>query len=539
MKPAEIKLTAAFWNDVWELLWGPDAEPGYYTAGSWYWVAGQGGGWQQTLAYWLSDGEIDTYSNEAPISADGSTPYYGYMGEPWQSDFPQEQGTLLAGDPSGFAWEQRSGKAAWALHAGGLDVAAKNLTDIFRLSAVAQEEVAGLGQGLTGGSIVAGATVPGPETMELGQAESTHHFALVQVAAGTTLDAPLAAAAPLHDDRSTIAGEYQPHITANGTDIVTNVANFCVGQEVVFQLTGLPNGVVATNIHWVFGGTYFNTQSNAVAGMMWPNCSTVPYVDSSLLSNSVVTNWWVSGGANNDANTPASYTSVATGTLLSAHGHTAQAFSVSGGFNMYRPQARITTRTGTISIDSNDFIITNGIDGSNVFALHFGIPSSTNGIYSSNGPPGIVFTASETYPTNYIGNVAYIQVVNFALNKLCAPNSDSAWYPALSVPIPALDCFMPVGPTNEDAPMQAANPPSNFQGVSCENNFSTYLMFKLNADAHFVPLRRVDWSWSALAALSESGTNWELVRATNTINPTDSNCIRYPYWILNATNIMH
>ena len=55
---------------------------------------------------------------------------------------------------------------------------------------------------------------------------------------------------------------------------------------------------------------------------------------------------------------------------------------------------------------------------------------------------------------------------------------------------------------------------------------------------HDVPLCKVDWNWGAMAILSLSGTNWDLESPTNTINPTGTDCIIYPYWEANA-NLMN
>jgi hypothetical protein len=347
-----------------------------------------------------------------------------------------------------------------------------------------------------------------------------------------------------------------PVIMANGTALSNNAvvagANFCVGQNVQFTLS-LPAGETATNFQWSFGGTYFNTQSNAVPGALFPTCSTMPYVDGSLLNNNTSTNWWASGGANNDANTPAAYQASVTCDLIFANGNPKQSVSASGLFNMFRPAAMITTKTGTIGVDSNYFLftnivtggVTNEVPGPNIFALHFGISSNPYGTYSTNGAPGIVFSNSITYPSDFAGKVKWVQVVSNANNLTRhASNLNYAWDspPALDIEMPMLDSTYPYpsdpgDPTTEDSPAQTADPSSVFSGVSSAEEFSMWLMFRADAGDHDVPLCKVDWNWSALGTISESGTNWELLRPDNTVNPSGHNCTVSPYWEANA-NIM-
>lgn len=85
----------------------------------------------------------------------------------------------------------------------------------------------------------------------------------------------------------------------------------------------------------------------------------------------------------------------------------------------------------------------------------------------------------------------------------------------------------------EDSPAQEADPSSEFQSISDSDSFTMWLMFQ-PIDGQWVPLRKVNWSWSATAALS--GTNWVLTNATNTANPLDIDSTDYPQWSDNATN---
>ena len=357
-------------------------------------------------------------------------------------------------------------------------------------------------------------------------------------------------------DNLTSQQDITPVITANGialsNSVVSAGANFCVGQEVQFGLN-LPAGVTATNFQWGFDGTYYNAQTLAVPEANFPMCSWVSYVDTNLLTYNVSTNWWMTGGVgeNTNPNIPAQYKASVSCDLIFANGNPTQHINnVSGLFNMYRPKAYITTKTGAIAIDANYFFwtniisggVTNEVPGLNVFALHFGIPSNPYGTYSTNGAPGIVFSNSTITPASFTGKVKWVQVVNKTYKLLRhASNPNYEWDspPVADIRMPMLDTFYPYpsdpgDPTTEDSPAQSAIPQSDFSGILCTEEFSMWLMFRADAGSHDVPLCKVDWSWSAVAAWSLSGTNWELAGPTNTINPTGTDCIILPYWEANV-----
>ena len=324
--------------------------------------------------------------------------------------------------------------------------------------------------------------------------------------------------------------KHAPHIQANGValapDIAATGAHFCVGQNVPFQLEPPPPGVMATNFQWTLEGTYVNARSNAVPGVTWPTCSTTQYVDSSLLTTNPTTAWWVSGGAgeNTDPNTPAVYTASVSYSLLFTNGNPQQQCAAQGQFNMYRPQAKLTTKTGVISLDSNYYEVTNGLLIGNVFALHYGV--------QTNGSPGILFSNLLTTPTSFNGEVEWVQVINSWLNQV-QPNGGS-WHITAQVTNCMLDISYPYPGTStvaDDSPGQAVDPPAAYQAISCSQNSTMWLLFKPAVGGHWVPLRKVDWSWSALAT-----TSGGIVSSSNTTNPPSANTLVYPFWTDNAAN---
>ena len=130
------------------------------------------------------------------------------------------------------------------------------------------------------------------------------------------------------------APQYQLVIKANNITLSNNAvatgANFCVGQNVSFNLTGLPDGVTATNFQWTLGGTYVNKCIPAPDA----NSSDTYTNDPLLLKNAVLqTNWWVSGGYPSNV-----YSAVVTFDLIFTNGNPKQSGSVSGLFSMHRPR---------------------------------------------------------------------------------------------------------------------------------------------------------------------------------------------------------
>jgi hypothetical protein len=329
-------------------------------------------------------------------------------------------------------------------------------------------------------------------------------------------------------------------ITANGTpldanDVASNAA-FCVGQNVAFGLTNLPAGVIATNCQWFFTGTYFNNQSNAVPSETFPTCSTVPFVDPSLLALNETTNWWVSGGP--DASTPATYGASVKCTLLFTNGNTSQPFSTQGEFSMFRPQAAITSTTGTLAFDTNDTTAGNCIP---VFGLHYGIPSNCG------GTPGVRFLYSATLPNGFSGTFQWVQVVNSVALRYQTNDSSGAWFSRRATNV--LDTSFPYGYVGlnpfEDSPGANIDPPYCLsKSMSDTRSFETWLEFNPASNNsgtnNWVPLKSISWNYAGGASLTATNcaiTSWAAAGLTNNANPTEVSTEQYPWWTNNITNI--
>jgi hypothetical protein len=342
---------------------------------------------------------------------------------------------------------------------------------------------------------------------------------LVSAPAGVSPDVTPTSSAP----RTTFVETNAPlniQITANGNpldpnDVASN-ADFIVGQAVTFALsTNLPPGVLATNFQWSFQGNYFNNQSNAVANMSFPACSTVPYIDSSLLTLSQTTNWWVSGGLN----PPSNYIASLNCTLMFTNGNSSQPYLTQGKFKMYRPQATITTQTHSVIVSSAR-----------------GSPELTFGLPFTN-QQGIVFSATISLPPGFSGTTEWVQVVNNSqATRQRASDLKYERYHAAG-----LDTSFPYGNDPTNNPLQTTDTPGyqlldgylEYNALTSE--FEMWFLFQPDGGER-VPLRAVNWNWSGSATNTLDGWSIEAGTATNSGNPSDFDAQTYPRWTDNVTN---
>ena len=271
---------------------------------------------------------------------------------------------------------------------------------------------------------------------------------------------------------------------------------------------------------WTLGGTFFNAQTNAVLGVTWPTCSTVPYVDSSLLRSNQTTAWWVSGGAgdNTDPNTPAVYTVSLSCTLLFTNGNPQQQFAPQGQFNMYRPQAKITTSTTSVNV-----LVVRG---------------QTQLIFATPSNPGITFSNIIVYPTNFPGETTWVQV-DLSTAAQCQDTNSTNHITVQNGPNPYLDSTWPYSTFLNGNPVDSPadrldNLPSKYVKLTDSDSFEMWMLFQPNVPGHLVPLRAVNWSWCGSATNSPSG--WGFQTGTNSVNPPDFNVEIYPLWKSNVTN---
>ena len=246
--------------------------------------------------------------------------------------------------------------------------------------------------------------------------------------------------------------------------------------------------------------------------------------------------WWVSGGLN----PPATYTARLTETLTLSNGSTV-VVSGKGMFSMYRPQATVTAVTGTVALDTNQ-TIAQGC--SNIFGLHYGIPSNCG------GTPGIQFSNSFVMPAQFSGTFQWVQVITSFDIRYQSNDGTDSWIKKQATNV--LDSTYPYSPDpvrTEDSPGSNIDPPYCLsKKMTNFNHFAMWLEFRpTNGPAgtisgQWVPLRKLDWQYGGVALLVAtncSPTSWVGTNLTNNVNPLDTDTHQYPLWWNNVTNIQY
>ena len=254
------------------------------------------------------------------------------------------------------------------------------------------------------------------------------------------------------------------------------------------------------------------------------------------LTNETTSAWWVSGGLN----PPATYTARLTETLTLSNGSTV-VVSGKGMFAMYRPQARITATTGVVALDTNQ-TIAQGC--SNIFGLHYGIPSNCG------GTPGIVFSNSYTWPYQFSGTYQWVQVISDYVLRYQSNDGSSSWIKKQATNV--LDTTYPYDPhpvRTEDSPGANIDPPFCLsKRMTALVNFAMWLEFRPTngptgpINGQWVPLRQIVWSYGGealLFATNCSPNSWAGINFTNNVNPADFDTQQYPKWWNNVTNIQY
>ena len=124
--------------------------------------------------------------------------------------------------------------------------------------------------------------------------------------------------------------KYTPTITANDgpldPDTVVNGADFCVGQYIKFDITGLPSRVYDLTVVWTLPGTFVNTNSD-------PNCDLFYEENAAILKppqgTSATHCWYVKDGQPLTASVRLLYRCTVNGKLFDQ--------TVTGQFNVHRP----------------------------------------------------------------------------------------------------------------------------------------------------------------------------------------------------------
>jgi hypothetical protein len=330
--------------------------------------------------------------------------------------------------------------------------------------------------------------------------------------------------------------KHKLRILANGedcrTDFFFNRPTFIVGQYVTFSSTWdqPPPNVESTTNNWNLAGNYKNAWTNAVPSGQMIESSDVYFADPNALTNEVVpNNWWVSGGLDY----PASY-AVKLDKGLPFNNGQHVLLSEEGSINMWRPKAKITAATGTVSLDT-DFMSAQNCVG--IFGLHYGVPSNCG------GTPGIAFSNSITVPIGFSGSIQWVQVINSFSLRYQANDGSEIWYRWSDTN--GLDGAYPYSSNvaTEDSPGVSIDQ----GGANCwvaknltsTADFDMWLEFQ-PPGGHWVPLRKVNWSWGGGATLVGTDclpSDWTGENFTNTPNPSDFETEEYARWTKLITNV--
>ncbi|CAN5691336.1 hypothetical protein BH20ACI4_BH20ACI4_23100 [soil metagenome] len=204
-----------------------------------------------------------------------------------------------------------------------------------------------------------------------------------------------------------------------------------------------------------------------------------------------------------------------------------KSYSAIAKFNVKKPTATITTTTGSVGLG---IIQVSPVPNDTIFALHFGKPFVTN-------QAGIRFNGSVALPSGVTGETIWVQVVNSS-RRTRRPNGGREEILQGS----GLDTEFPYGEPNTadeaDSPYEPLEMPCNYVAVSANDSFSTYLLFKpqvTNGTSIYIPLKKVDWSWSGTGTRGLSCSSWTLSNPTNTQNPTGMDTTEHPEWVTNIT----
>ena len=326
--------------------------------------------------------------------------------------------------------------------------------------------------------------------------------------------------------------KYPLVITANSitlsNDAVATGANFCVGQDVPFNVSGWPTdgSVIATNFQWKLDGIYVNQKIPAPNG----NSSDIYTNDATLLKNQTITNcWWVSGNTN-----PALYQASVSCTLIFTNGNPPAKVNGSGLFTMFRPYVDwIAEITAPITVDL-DYPY-----GLAAFPPYL-YPNIERWLHFGGGSNGVHGIKLPILNGNY-GDFGFAptvdQLISSATLQSCQTNGQSLYYTGSGSDTPEkydnlLNCWY-------DQPAWAAHVDEH--RASDESHYQTFLMIqpvKSNGtpDGIAVPLRRVDWKWSAVA--DKTNGVWTLTSSNAAITLNNHDELNFPTWtnVIRNTN---
>lgn len=296
-------------------------------------------------------------------------------------------------------------------------------------------------------------------------------------------------------------------IKQGGADVTNGTQNVAVGQKVSLLAEVQPAGTTVTNPQWTVPGTRVANYVVTCTGAADPDGTTPCQSPTSAvvtpltsLTAAAVDFYWVDGGDNRQV----AYS-------VDVGGARVTGFTT---FNVKRPAAQVTARTGAVAVSSAWGPPT----------LHYGTPTV----------PGISFTRNVTMPTGGTGSLQWVQVGSILSRRQI---NSGAWERLAGA---GLDDNYPYSFSGATSDSPGSEPlTSSYLKETASDSFQMYLMFKPSAGTTptiWVPLRVVNWSWAGEA--TRSGTAWLLTSASNAANPPDADATTHPTWTRNIRHSM-
>jgi len=248
-----------------------------------------------------------------------------------------------------------------------------------------------------------------------------------------------------------------------------------------------------------------------------PDLSTGMVIEPFPLTNSTPEYYWVDGG-----NKKISCDITSMGQKLQSDGH----------INVIRPTIDfIGSINGSVELDTNYAGSSGGV------YLHFS-GSVNNGVTNW----GINCTASnpnlQGYDTNSNAGFQVVQVI--VSDNLSGIKNDGSGH--TNTPVAnALDNDYPTknlgagnGTVFFDAPSYSGFP-TNYTQISVSTSFRTVLMFLPDeSDIIHVPIKEIDWNWSA--TISFTNSQWVLTSSNATITANNQDTLTFPFWTSRTIN---
>lgn len=296
-------------------------------------------------------------------------------------------------------------------------------------------------------------------------------------------------------------------IFSGTNDVTDKTTAVLVGEKIGLRCVASVTNTTPTNYQWTVPGVAIsNYAANVNSGTVYSNFSAV---------NSNIDFYWVDGATNRQVQC----SSIMEGRTLS--GKTV--------FNIQRPNVQMTAQvTGTITADTN--FIANFQQQGNWTWLHLG-----GTLQGTNIIPGVRFRFSP----DTSGDYAFVQVGSSSAT-IAAVNGTNYNYSSFGVDngVDTNDFRYPLAGDASPGWYFTDDSPANYlasvyTNIARQDSFTMYLMFQpdVATGKTLVPLKKVNWSWSATAVLTNSALNlWSITSASAPTAISFTDTAQHPTW---------